>query len=141
MTNKFYDSYKAMFDQVQAFLQTLTSIKNVVLGEQFKVTDLPMAVINPEPTDISQAVFGSMLECKITFSVVLMIRETEPSNWFTDIVNVMGDVIDKILTDRTLNATVKDVLPTFFTPGEIRTGNKLFYGGVVRFSAILLFTP
>jgi hypothetical protein len=138
---KYYDSYKALFDQVKVDVQAITSIKNVVLGEQFKVTDLPMAVINPEPTDISQAVFGSMLECKITFSVVLMIRETEPSNWFTDIVSVMGDVIDKILTDRTLNATVKDVLPTFFSPGEIRTQNKLYYGGVIRFSALLFFTP
>lgn len=138
---KYYDSYRAMFDQVKAFLQTLSSIKNVVLGENFKVGDLPMAVINPEPTDISQAVFGSMLECKITFSVILMIRETEPTNWFTDIVSVMGDVVDKILTDRTLNSTVKDAIPTFFSPGEIRTQNKLYYGGVVRFSAILFFTP
>ena len=138
---KYYDSYKAMFDQVKAFLQTLSSIKNVVLGENFKVGDLPMAVINPEPTDISQAVFGSMLENKIAFSVVLMIRETEPTDWFTDIVSVMGDVVDKILTDRTLNSTVKDAIPTFFSPGEIRTGNKLYYGGVVRFEALLLFTP
>jgi len=138
---KYYDSYKAMFDQVKAFLQTLSSIKNVVLGENFKVGDLPMAVINPEPTDISQAVFGSMLENKITFSVVLMIRETEPTNWFGDIVSIMGDVVDKILSDRTLNSTVKDVLPTFFSPGEIRTQNKLYFGGVVRFEALLLFTP
>ena len=138
---KYYDSYKAMFDQVKAFLQTLSSIKNVVLGENFKVGDLPMAVINPEPTDISQAVFGSMLENKITFSVVLMIRETEPTNWFGDIVSIIGDVVDKILSDRTLNSTVKDVLPTFFSPGEIRTQNKLYFGGVVRFEALLLFTP
>jgi len=138
---KYYDSYKAMFDQIKAFLQTLSSIKNVVLGENFKVGDLPMAVINPEPTDISQAVFGSMLENKISFSVVLMIRETEPTNWFTDIVSVMGDVVDKILTDRTLNGTVKDAIPTFFSPGEIRTGNKLYFGGVIRFSALLFFTP
>jgi hypothetical protein len=130
-----------MFDQIKAFLQTLSSIKNVVLGENFKVGDLPMAVINPEPTDISQAVFGSMLENKISFSVVLMIRETEPTNWFTDIVSVMGDVVDKILTDRTLNGTVKDAIPTFFSPGEIRTGNKLYFGGVIRFSALLFFTP
>jgi hypothetical protein len=70
-----------------------------------------------------------------------MIRETEPSNWFTDIVSIMGDVVDKILSDRTLNSAVKDVLPTFFSPGEIRTQGKLYYGGVVRFEALLLFTP
>jgi hypothetical protein len=138
---KYYDAYKAVFDQVKTNLEAISSLKNVVLGEQFKLTIVPMAVINPEPTDISQATFGSMLENKIGFSVVLMARETEPSNWFTDIVSIMGDVVDKILSDRTLNSTVKDVLPTFFSPGEIRTQGKLYYGGVVRFEALLLFTP
>ena len=137
---KYYDSYKAVFDQVKAYLEAIAGIKSVVLGEQFKVTSLPMAVVNPEPTDIAQAVFGSMLENKITFSVILMIRETEPSNWFTDIVSVMGDVVDKILADRGLNGTVKDVIPTFFSPGEIRTQGKLYYGGVGKFSALMFFT-
>ena len=138
---KYYDSYKAVFDQVKAYLEAIASIKSVVLGEQFKVTSLPMAVVNPEPTDIAEAVFGSMLENKIKLSVILMIRETEPSNWFTDIVSVMGDVVDKILADRGLNGTVEDVIPTFFSPGEIRTQGKLYYGGVVKFSALIFFTP
>ena len=137
---KYYDSYKAVFDQVKAYLEAIAGIKSVVLGEQFKVTSLPMAVVNPEPTDIAQAVFGSMLENKIGFSIILMIRETEPSNWFTDIVSVMGDVVDKILADRGLNGTVKDAIPTFFSPGEIRTQGKLYYGGVVKFSALMFFT-
>ena len=138
---KYYDVFKAVFDRVKADLAAVSSIKSVVLGEQFKVADLPMAIINPEVTDISQAVFGSMLENKIGFTVVLMIRETEPSNWFTDIIGVMGDAMDKILADRTLNATVNDVIPTFFSPGEIRTQGKLYYGGVLRFEALLFFTP
>lgn len=138
---KYYDAYKAVFDQVKTELEAVSSLKNVVLGEQFRLTEMPMAVINPEPTEISQATFGSMLENKIGFSIILMIRETEPSNWFTDIVSIMGDVVDKIFSDRTLNGTTKDVLPTFFSPGEIRTQGKLYYGGVVRFEALLLFTP
>jgi hypothetical protein len=138
---KYYDAYKAVFDQVKTDLQAVSSLKNVVQGEQFRLTEMPMAIINPEPTEISQATFGSMLENKIGFSVVLMIRETEPSNWFTDIVSIMGDIVDKILSDRTLNNAVKDVLPTFFSPSEIRTQGKLYYGGVVRFEALLLFTP
>lgn len=137
---KYYDAYKAVFDQVKTELEAVSSLKNVVLGEQFRLTEMPMAIINPEPTDISQATFGSMLENKIGFSVLLMIRETEPSNWFIDIVSTMGDVVDKILNDRTLNGTVKDVLPTFFSPGEIRTQGKLYFGGIVRFEALLLFT-
>jgi hypothetical protein len=138
---KYYDAYKVVFDQVKTNLEAISSLKNVVLGEQFKLTEMPMAVINPEPTEISQATIGSMLESKIGFSIILMIRETEPSNWFTDIVSIMGDVVDKILSNRTLNSAVKDVVPTFFSPGEIRTQGKLYFGGVVRFETLLFFTP
>jgi hypothetical protein len=138
---KYYDAYRAVFDQVKTDLEAVSTLKNVVLGEQFRLTEMPMAILNPESTEISQATFGSMLENKIGFSIMLMIRETEPSNWFTDIVSIMGDVVDKIISDRTLNGTAKDVLPTFFSPGEIRTQGKLYYGGVVRFEALLLFTP
>jgi hypothetical protein len=138
---KYYDSYKAVFDQVKTALQAVTTIKTVVLGEQFKVQELPMAIISPDPTDIEQAVFGNMLDNNIRISVVILIRETEPVNWFTDIVSVMGDVLDKILADRTLSNAVRDTIPTMFSPGEIRTGGKLYYGGVVRLRALMFFTP
>ena len=138
---KYYDSYKAVFDQVKMALQAVTTIKTVVLGEQFRVQDLPMAIISPDLTDIEQAAFGGMLDNNIRISVVILIRETEPANWFTDIVSVMGDVLDKILTDRTLSNVVRDIIPTMFSPGEIRTGGKLYYGGVVRFRALMFFTP
>ena len=141
MTNKYCNAYKAVFDRVKADLEAVSSIKSVVLGEQFRLTDLPLAIINPEPTEISQATFGSMLDNKIGVSIVLVIRETEPSNWFTDIISVMGDAMDKILSDRTLNNTVRDIMPTVFGPGEIRTQNKLFYGGVLKFQALMFFTP
>ena len=138
---KYYDAYKAVFDRVKANLETVSSIKAVVLGEQFRLTELPLAIVNPEPTEISQAAFGGILDNKIGISIVLVIRETEPSNWFTDIITVMGDALDKILSDRTLNNTVRDIMPTVFGPGEIRTQNKLFYGGVLKFQALMFFTP
>ena len=141
MTNKFYDSYKALFDRVKVDLEAVSSIKRVVLGEQFKVTELPMATINPEPTDIALAALGTMFENHVTFSVIVMIRETEPSDWFADIISPMSDVMDAIIADSTLNGTVKDVNPVFFSPGEIRTGSKLYFGGIIRFSAFMLFTP
>jgi len=141
MTNKFYDSYKPIFDRVKTDLEAVDAIKRVVLGEQFKVTELPMATINPEPSDIALGALGTLLECQITFSVIVMIRETEPSDWFADIISPMSDVMDAIIADPTLNGTVKDVNPIFFSPGEIRTQGKLYYGGVVRFSAIVLFSP
>ena len=138
---KYYDSYKALFDRVKTDLEAVSSIKRVVLGEQFKVTELPMAIINTEPTDITLAALGTMLENHVTFSVIVMIRETEPSDWFADIISPMGDVMDVIIADSTLNGTVKDVNPVFFSPGEIRIEGKLYYGGVVRFEALLFFTP
>jgi len=141
MMTKYYDAYKPVFDRVKTDIQTVSTIKNVVLGEQFRVTDLPMAIISPEPTDIAQAVFGTTLDNKVNMSVVLLIRETEPTNWFTDIVSVMGDVVDAILADRTLNGKATDIIPTFFAPGEVRTSGKLYYGGLVKFRATMFFTP
>ena len=100
-----------------------------------------MAIISPDPTDIEPAAFGNMLDNNIRISIAILIRETEPANWFTDIVPIMGDVLDKILADRTLSNTVRDAIPTMFSPGEIRTGGKLYYGGVVRLRALMFFTP
>ena len=139
---KYYDAYKPVFDRVKTDLEALsTTIKKVVLGEQFRVTELPMAIISPDPTDIGQAVFGTTLDNKVNMSVVLLIRETEPTNWFTDIVSVMGDVVDAILADRTLNGKATDIFPTLFAPGEVRTSGKLYYGGLVKFRATMFFTP
>ena len=138
---KYYDSYNAVFDQVKTALQAVSTIKTVVLGEQFRVQDLPMAIISPDLTDIEQAAFGNLLDNNIRISVVILIRETEPANWFTDIVPIMGDVVDKILADRTLSNRVRDTIPTMFSPGEIRTQGKLYFGGVVRFRALMFFTP
>jgi hypothetical protein len=139
--NNYYDAYKAVFDRVKTDLQAVSSLKNVVLGEQFRVMDVPMAVINPEETPIKQGAFGSLLENKINFVVIVMIRETEPANWFTDVLAPMGDVMDAVLADRSLGGTVKDTTPTLFSPGEIKTQGKLWYGGVLRFQCLLHFAP
>ena len=66
-------------------------------------------------------------------------RETEPENWFEDVVSLMSEVLDAFLTDRTLNGTVKDVAPTFFAPGEIRFVNRLYYGGAIKFTTLTYY--
>ena len=137
----YYTTFKAVFDRVKTDLEAKNSIKQVVLGEQFKLTNLPLAIINPTTTTISKVILGSILENVIGFDVLIIIRETMPTNWFTDIVSVMADVVDALLADRTLNGTVKDVSPSSFEPGEIKMMQKLYYGGVVRFEAMLLYTP
>jgi len=137
----YYTTFKAVFDRVKVDLGTKKTIKKVVLGEQFKLTNLPLAIINPTTTTIRSVILGSTLENIIGFDVLTIIRETEPSNWFTDIISVMADVVDAVLADHTLNGTVKDVAPTRFEPGEIKMMQKLYYGGVVRFEALLHYKP
>jgi hypothetical protein len=135
----FYTPYKAVFDAVKAAITTKVTIKTVVLGEQFSVGGLPKAIINAEPVPIEPLEMGGTLNVKVNFSVVLVILEYEPKDWFTDIISVMGDVVDAVLADRTLAGTVKDVTPAGFAPGEIRFQDKLFYGGVVRFQAVMWY--
>jgi hypothetical protein len=135
----FYTAYKDVFDAVKTALGTKSSIKSVLLGEQFSYETLPKAVINALPAGISQNAFGDSLEVKVTFSVVLVINEYEPKDWFQDIISVMADTVDAVLADRTLGGKVADCIPLGFAPGEIKFDNKLFYGGEVRFQAVLYY--
>src|SRR3989304_6776024 len=133
----FYTSYKDVFDAVKSAIETKSAIKSVLLGEQFTYGSLPKAVINALPSLISQGALGELLEVKVNFSVILVINEYEPKDWFIDIIAVMADVVDAVLADRTLGGKAADVIPTSFAPGEIKFENKLFYGGENRFQAVL----
>ncbi len=148
----FYANYKAVFDAVKTALtyvaateeapaKGVAALKTVVLGEQFTVGDLPKAIINAEPSPVQSLEMGDTLQVKINFSIVLIILEYEPEDWFTDIISPMGDVVDAILADRTLSDACQDCKPIGFAPGEIRFKDKLYYGGVVRFQAEVWHTP
>ncbi|RJS87789.1 hypothetical protein CW705_09925 [Candidatus Bathyarchaeota archaeon] len=137
----YYESYKAVFDRVETVISGLTNISQIVTGGRFRVQSLPLAIINPRETRIGQAEIGTMLQNEIEFDVILIVRETEPDDWFTDVLDPLGDIVDAILADRTLNGTVKDVIPTLFSPGEITFQNRLYYGGLARFSALMFYTP
>jgi hypothetical protein len=135
----FYDFFKDAFDAVRAAIQTKQAINAVLLGEQFTYEALPKAVINALPSTFSQAALGDVLEVKVNFSVVLVINENEPNDWFQDIIAVMADVVDAVIADRTLGGKAADCVPTSFAPGEIKFENKLFYGGEIRFQALVYY--
>ena len=87
---------------------------------------------------------GTLLEVKVRGSVVLVLREYEPKDWFADVITVMGAVADAILADRSLGGSCFDCSLTGFSPGEIKFNqvkDKLFYGGVVRFEAVVNYQP
>ncbi len=148
----FYTNYSAVFEAVKTALTYVAAdgetpeagvkaLKTVVLGEQFTLGDLPKAIINAEPAAVKPLEMGDTLQVQINFSVVLVILEYEPEDWFDDIINPMGDVVDVILADRTLGGKAQDCVLTGFAPGEITFKDKLFYGGVVRFRAEVWHSP
>ena len=137
----FYSSYKAVFDAVKAAVQAKSSIKTVVLGEQFTMSPLPKAIINAEPSPVKQAIQGEMIEAKIRGSIILVILSHEPADWFSNIISVMGDVVDALLEDRTLGGAAFDCIPTAFIPGEIKFKEAAFYGGEIRFEAVVNYEP
>jgi hypothetical protein len=137
----YYGSYEAVFDAVKSALDAKKSLKTVILGERFTVGGLPKAIINAEPAPMGQATMSELIETKVRGSIVLVILEYEPNDWFTDIISVMGDVVDAFLADRSLGGVVFDCYPTGFAPGEIKFKEKVFYGGVVRWEATLHYAP
>ena len=137
----FYESYKAVFDAVKVAIEAKSSIKTVVLGEQFTMGLLPKAIINAEPSPVKQTVQGEMVEAKVRGSIVLVISSLEPKDWFVEIIAVMGDVVDALLADRTLGGAAFDCIPTGFIPGEIKFKEASYYGGEVRFEAVVHHEP
>ena len=130
----FLAPYVAVFNAVKAALQTKSSIKTVILGEQYTSGDLPKAIINAVGAPITQEVLGSILRVKANFEVILIIREYEPKDWFIDIIPVMSDVVDAILANQTLGGLALDCVPTGFFPGEVsevKFPDKILFGGKV----------
>ncbi len=137
----FYDSYRAVFDAIKAAVQSKSSIKTVVLGEQFTMGLLPKAIISAEPSPVKQALQGDMIEARVRGSIVLVISFLVPKDWFVEIIAVMGDVVDALLEDRTLGGAAFDCIPTGFIPGEIKFKEASYYGGEVRFEAVVHHEP
>lgn len=138
------DTYKGIFDQVKSVLEAISDFETVQVAEKFRPAKLPMAVVNTTESEFAKVggtIGGKQLFNTITFDVVCLIRTTEPDDWFNDILTYTGEVVDAILADRKLNNLVRDCYPILHSPGEIRTGTSLYYGGVVRFAAELFYSP
>jgi hypothetical protein len=84
---------------------------------------------------------GSALDVNVRMNLLVLVRESAPADWFDGIIDVMGDVVDAILADRTLSGAVKDIYPTSFSPGSISYRGKTFYGGQVTLEIVVYFEP
>jgi hypothetical protein len=135
----FKDELEDVFDQVKTDLEKVNGL-TVILGGPMRLgVNLPQAIVNPLPSPMRRSHDAGGIEAMLTFEVVLVIQEAEPANWFDEIIDVMGDALDKILQDSTLSGEVDDCWPTMFSPAAIRFTSKLYYGGVIRFQARLLY--
>ena len=136
----FYDLYNNVFVAVKNSLENVSTIKQVNLGEALRLQNLPLAIISPRETSLERGAFQHVLNVRISFDIVIIIRETEPSDWFNEIISIMCDAFDALMSDDTLGGTVKGLTPTLFAPGEITALNRLYYGGLLRFEAFTVYS-
>jgi len=154
MANSFYVAYKAVFSAVKAALDFVPAVpgdlgvpasgvaKTVFVGENFALTpDTPVILVDASTSPITPLGMSSALKVNVGVNLLVLVRESAPSDWFDDIIDVMGDVVDAILLDRTLNGAVKDLYPTSFSPGSITYRGKIFYGGQVTLEGVMFFKP
>lgn len=137
-------TYKGILDACKTLLEANGAFKNVVFGGQFRVGKLPMCIISPETDTPSPSgnVGGTRnFLVDVNFDIYVLVRETEPADIVEEVTTVTGAVMDVIFANPTLSGTVKDCYPSFHAPGEIRTPDRLYYGGVVRCTAKLFYSP
>ena len=161
--NKFYDSYKAVFDAIKTALVYVPAVpahdevpevpahgvpelKTVLVGEQFTFDWLPKAIINPVPGPIGNLSNDNFLSVVVRGVITVAIQEYKPKDWFIDVISPMGAVVDAILADRKLGGACKDCVTTEFAPGEIKFKDaagkdRLLYGGDILFEATVWFSP
>ncbi len=135
-----YASYQPIFAAVKTKLAAVASIKQVITEERFTVSDLPLVVVNMDDTPIERLTISKTakrLALNVGFSTIVFVQETEPTDWLTDIIAIMCDVFDAITADTSLNDAVLDVWPTLFTPGEAYIKDRLYFGGIIRWQALI----
>ena len=139
----FEDEYTAIFDDIYDSIKVLPSIEQIIYKTEGKGTirKLPCVFINPgtwrlDPADaIKVADVGNYL-LDIRGEIIVLIRESDPEQWFEAIIGPIADIVDAIFADQTLGGTCLKAWPHEGGPGEITVENKLYYGGKVGIRAL-----
>lgn len=139
----FEDEYTAIFDDIEASIVSLKSIKQVIYKAAGRgvIQKFPCVFINPgrfklDPADsMNIADVGNYL-LDIQGEIIVIIREADSEEWFSEIMGPIGDIIDAVFADQTLGGTCLEAYPHEGGPGEITLNNKLYYGGSVGIRAL-----
>jgi hypothetical protein len=140
----FMAAYVPVFTAVQDTLLKLQELQQVILGKNLKQIDtldsLPIAVINTDLTKVTPTDTTSGYELKIPIIVDVVIVEYETETWFEKMSQVMGAIVDALLSNPTLGGAVSDLLFNSYAPGTITFQDAVYYGGEIRFLATLNYT-
>ena len=130
--------YDGIFVNLISALEAISSIKSVLkAGDKYKIGALPCCKVNPGPwvrNKTDQFQIGTVSEDALIIQteVAILIRKSEPGDWFEDITPVLGDVVDAIDADPTLGASCLYAWASAGDPDGIRVSNTLYYGGLIR---------
>ena len=139
----FEADYTAIFDDLEATIKALSSIKQVIYKAEGRgiIRELPCVFINPgrftlDPADSVLIADVGNYALDIRGELVVLIRESDPENWFEEIISPIGDIVDAIFADQTLGGTCLIAYPSEGGPGEVTMSNKLYYGGSIGVRAL-----
>ena len=136
--------YDGVFDAIETLVGAVTGINQVVNGKKFVLKKTPCVVVNPGEFDMDSEMGGGR-NVKFTvvarWELIVVIRETEPDDWFDEVVSKMGAVLDAFVADPEVGSTLIDSTPMKFSPGSVELGGKVYYGGTIRFEGLAEWTP
>ncbi len=117
---------------------------------RFRAGTFPKILVSATKADfeIARTVINSAhaFSAYIVIDVAVICRDTEPDDWHTDVISVMGKIFDEVCNENTLQGAVDDLVPLSFEAGRISiTGtegasSKIYYGGLMQFRARAFYT-
>lgn len=117
-------------------------------AQRFNPGTLPIALISVGRIDAETATVetmsGRLLEITIPIEVVVVIRDTSPVDWLTDIILPLGGIVDTLSADSLLGGTCEDSHLTFCEPARLTlagegAGGKIYYGGLIGWQARVFY--
>jgi hypothetical protein len=131
-----------VFAAVKAEIVAQTDIRNVNTGETIRILACPYAILNLEASPAKPVSRNPRAyEVSLTFSVICVIRETEPDNWLLDVIPQLCAVVEALLSDESAAGTLQSLSFTGLAPSEVKVRAKTYYGGACQFVGSMLYTP
>ena len=126
------DSVKPICEKVQSLIEAKGF--TVVFGRLERLSnEFPYAVIIPTEYGLQNAVLGGRrMHLVVRLEIMVLLKLLNPKIWFDDMSEPVLDVADAILANRTLSGLCYHCIPDAVVPERITTGQKTYYGGIIR---------